>query len=126
MASYEPLHDSDDWQELSMAGRVGRIALCYSAWLAFVAWGCLTAILIRQTYLSFLPIWGPFVMTGVDRFSVLMIVIGLLVYVLFIEHYFRRGVVTGKLARRIWRVALWHLPVTALLFLATLIIPRMI
>jgi hypothetical protein len=117
MASYEPLGESSKWQKASLGHKIALYVLCYVIWAALVALAVLSAILIREAYLAMLPVWGPWLMTGIDRFAVLFIVLALLCYVIFLEHYLRRGVVRGQLRARSVRAALWQIPVAAILYL---------
>ncbi|MEX1020218.1 MAG: hypothetical protein WDZ49_11190 [Litorilinea sp.] len=126
MASYEPLHDSREWQEMSLGQRLARYALCYVTWAGFVAVGLYCATLIRGIYLGFLPVWGPWIMNGVDTVAPILIIALLLSYVLFMEHYLRRGVVTQRLGARILRGVLWMVPVTGALYLASIGVPRLL
>ena len=126
MASYEPLHDAAEWQEMSLSQRLGRYALCYVTWAGFVAVGLYCATLIRGVYLGFLPVWGPWIMSGVDLVAPILIIALLLAYVLFMEHYLRRGVQTLRLGARILRGALWVVPITGALYLANLGVPMLL
>lgn len=129
MASYEPLHDSSKWNELSKPEQVGRFALGYLLWTAFVALGILTASLFRQTYLVMLVLWGPTLPTAINRLDVvfvIFVVVVVLSYVLFMEHYLRRGVVTIRLRQRAVRALIWHVPITVVLFLAVQLLPTLL
>lgn len=126
MAWHEPLHEAREWQELSRGQRVARFALCYLAWAGFVGVGIVCANLILQILWGFLPLWGPWTMRGVNSVAPILIVMLLLAYVLFMEYYLRRGVVTNRLRPRLVRSALWVLPIAALLYLTSVLVPRLL
>lgn len=73
---------------------------CYVLWFGFSALTILTILQLRNAVLSLLPVIGPWVMMGVDKFSFLILGLLALIWVLFTEHYLRTGVETGTLWRR--------------------------
>lgn len=126
MASYEPLHDSTEWGQLSVSQRLARYAVCYVAWAGFVGLGVLAMTWAYNTYQGFWPLLGQFFVRGTHNVVFIIIVVILLSYVLFMEHYLRRGTKTGRLKARIIRGALWMVPIAGALYVASVAVPALL
>jgi hypothetical protein len=85
-----------------------RYAACYVLWFGFCALTVLTLLQLRNAVLSLLPVIGPWVMMGVDKFSFLILGLVALIWMLFIEHYLRTGVELGVFWRRTLRIGVVH------------------
>jgi hypothetical protein len=116
-----------------------RYLLCYLCWLFTAVATILSILLVRNTLNVVWPLLGGnrWLLRPIDRFGLILMGLGWLVFVLFLEHYYRAGVSTAL--RRHLRMAgqpalssmraipralrRWGLDLLALRFVRTLAIP---
>jgi len=116
-----------------------RYVLCYLCWLLTAAATMFSLLLIRNALNVIWPLLGgsKWLLRPIDRFGLVLMGLGWLVFVLFLEHYYRAGVSTALLRRqrtagqpapssmralpRVLRR--WGLDLLALRFVCTLAIP---
>ena len=118
---------------------VPKYVLGYVCWIATAAVTILSILLIRNMLNLVWPLLGGnrWALRAIDRFGLVLMGLGWLVFVLFLESYYRTGVSTG-LQRRLrpaGQLALasdraipralrrWGLDLLALRFVRTLVIP---
>jgi hypothetical protein len=118
---------------------LSKYALGYVCWIFTAVVTMLSILLIRNTLNVVWPLLGGYrwALRPIDRFGLVLMGLGWLVFVLFLEHYYRTGLSTalgrrlqaaGQLAlgsdRAIPRaVRRWGLDLLALRFVRTLAIP---
>lgn len=87
---------------------------CYVLWVAFSALGILTMFSLRDNLLSLLPIVGPWIMGGLDKFGILLLGLVWLAYVIFLEHYLRQGIELKRFWQRVVLIAVIQAGVLAI------------
>ena len=118
---------------------VPKYVLGYVCWISTTAATVLSILLIRNTLNLVWPLLGGnrWALRAIDRFGLVLMGLGWLVFVIFLENYYRTGVSTG-LQRRLLpagQLALgsdraipralrrWGLDLLALRFVRTLAVP---
>ena len=83
--------------------------LCYLFWFALSAATIWTLLQFRNALLDLLPVIGPWSMSAVDKFGVLILGLVAMGWIIYLEDYLRKSVQTDRFWRRVWRVSLIHL-----------------
>ncbi|HXF64395.1 MAG TPA: hypothetical protein VNK95_22385 [Caldilineaceae bacterium] len=82
---------------------------CYLFWFAFSAVTVWTLLQFRNAWLGLLPVIGPWRMSAVDKFGLLILGLFAVGWIMFLEDYLRKGVESSRFWRRVRRLALIHL-----------------
>jgi len=87
-------------------GDVFCYALAYLFWVVTAALGMVTVLLVRNALNFVWPLmgWSRWVLRPVDRFGLVFLGLVWLVYVIFVEQYYRQAITEARERRRRQRV----------------------
>ncbi len=104
-----------------------RYVACYALWLVLAALSLWLMLQLRINLIDAVVFfdWGPWVLGALDKFGILLLGLGWLVFVLFAEHYLRAGVEQQRLFPRTARVAVWVVGALALSYGLQLLMVRL-
>ena len=86
-----------------------RYVACYAVWLVLAALSLWLMLQLRINLIDTVIFfgWGPWVLGALDKFGILLLGVGWLIFVLFAEHYLRTGVEQARLFPRTARMTIW-------------------